>query len=158
MKAAFLTLLLLAFLCSAHATTFASVLRDTSLCRCRCRGGRRGFTLARRECRRARGICTLSECTNRFGGSGWWCCDGENVPSADPTPSVTPSPTPSTSPIVSPAPFPKQPGVLCARSCGICDGPGCRRRPGGRANCCPGVIRLIGKSCATNEPPCVLFD
>ena len=130
--------------------------------------------------------CEVTRCDLPSGRRGWWCCDDIKVsptpeddmptetasmtPSVTPSISMTASATPSISmtasvtpsismtpgPSVTPGPFPKQPGVLCLRSCGVCENFGCRRRDGGRDGCCPRFIRTADNSCDDNPPPCVL--
>lgn len=46
--------------------------------------------------------------------------------------------------------------ICCAAECGVCGGNGCGARPGGGASCCGGSILASGRSCTTDEPPCVL--
>ena len=46
--------------------------------------------------------------------------------------------------------------TCCHAGCGACGGDGCGARPGGGANCCSGVIRGLGRSCAVTEPPCLM--
>ncbi|CAB9526452.1 unknown protein [Seminavis robusta] len=43
----------------------------------------------------------------------------------------------------------------CPSSCTACGGPGCSQRPGG-SECCNGGIRVLGYSCDTQGPPCLL--
>lgn len=183
MRAAILFTLLLTLVCLASGNSVPSFVRmDEPACYCNCRPGRRGRRRAFRECRDSDyAHCEVTRCELRFGRMGWWCC-GEDKESPTPMPSATmpsattpPTPTPGTptptvsttpsatptismtaTPSVTPSAFPRQPGVLCLRSCGVCADFGCRQRDGGRDGCCPRFIRRSGDSCTDNSPPCVL--
>ena len=161
MRAALLFTLLLTLVCLASGNSVPSFVRqDRPSCSCLCRPGRRGRRRAFRDCRQSI-HCEVTRCQLPSGGQGSWCCDdGDKPPTPSPTPSMTTSVSPSISmtpePSVTPEPFPKQPGVLCLRSCGVCADLGCRRRNGGRDGCCPRFIRNSGDSCTDNSPPCIL--
>lgn len=45
--------------------------------------------------------------------------------------------------------------ACCPESCGICGGPGCSRRPGGRKQCCIQSIVAAGRRCIEKSPPCI---
>lgn len=47
--------------------------------------------------------------------------------------------------------------VCCLRSCGICAGEGCDRRPGGHEGCCRKVIEKSGRYCSQDSPPCIKY-
>ncbi|KAJ9468353.1 Beta-glucuronidase [Diplonema papillatum] len=46
--------------------------------------------------------------------------------------------------------------ICCAASCGSCDGTGCDSRPGGSSACCGSNIKSANKSCAFQDPPCLI--
>jgi hypothetical protein len=48
------------------------------------------------------------------------------------------------------------PGVCCDPSCNQCGGPGCGHAPNTADKCCVTDIIAAGKSCSTEEAPCVL--
>lgn len=45
--------------------------------------------------------------------------------------------------------------ACCSLACGTCGGQGCDNRPGGKENCCSGVIVTKGIRCDKADPPCI---
>lgn len=46
--------------------------------------------------------------------------------------------------------------VCCPKSCGVCGGRGCSKRPGGGESCCNGaILRNKGRTCNKFPPPCI---
>jgi len=46
--------------------------------------------------------------------------------------------------------------TCCAAECGRCGFSGCGKLPGGAVGCCSSKIAESGRSCATNDPPCIM--
>lgn len=48
---------------------------DGRMCPCKCRGNEKARQVARVECMKRRGLCTVKRCGNRKNSPRWECCD-----------------------------------------------------------------------------------
>jgi len=129
-----------------------------------CKNGIKGVgpSLSTICCTEYCGVCGGTGCSSRPGGSKD-CCT-ESIFASDISCDITSAPCIVTA--IHPSPpdptcqngirNPDHPTICCARSCGVCGGKNCGKKPGGAKDCCTESILDSGISCESSSAPCIV--